>query len=48
MNIKLVKLANSFLEYFKKFNVDNIPENFISMSEFIKKFFMKKKESIME
>ena len=27
--IKIVELANSFLKYFKEFNVKNIPDNFI-------------------
>ena len=46
--IKLIELSNSFLKYFKEFNVKNIPDdfikeyyiltndNFISIVEFIK------------
>lgn len=28
-NLKLIELANSFVEYFKEFNIKNIPESFI-------------------
>jgi len=28
-NLKLIELANSFVKYFKEFNVKNIPESFI-------------------
>jgi hypothetical protein len=28
-NLKLIELANSFVKYFKEFNIKSIPENFI-------------------
>lgn len=28
-NLKLIELANSFVKYFKEFNIKNIPETFI-------------------